>query len=138
MGRTIKLKKYEDIINEEEAASAITPGALIELTSAGTVQNHSTADGAAATILAVEDELQGGTIEDAYAEGDKVRAWYVQPGEEALVLIDSAFDPDVGAYLQSDGAGKLKAHDTGEAIFQVIGDKQIDDSDNHRVPVRRV
>lgn len=135
---TIKLKKYQDIINEEEAASAITPGALIELTSADQVQHHSTADGAASTILALEDELQGRTIANNYAADDRVQAWYVQPGEEALVLIDAAHDPAIGDYLQSNGDGKLKAHGAGEAIFQVVGDKVIDDSDNHRVPARRV
>ena len=40
MPNTIKLKKYQDIINEYEAEAAITPGMLIELTSSNTVQAH--------------------------------------------------------------------------------------------------
>lgn len=136
--KTIKLKKYGDIVNEEVAAETITPGALVELNSSGNVQNHSTADGAAATMIALEDELQGNTIEDDYSADDPVQVWYVQPGEEALILVGSGYDPAVGDYLQSNGDGTFQAHGSGEAIFQVVETKQIDDSSNHRVLARRV
>lgn len=136
--KTIKIKKYEDIINEEVAAATITPGAVVELTSAGKVQPHSTADGPVSVMLALEDELQGNTIEDDYAADDRVQVWAVQPGEEALVLIPSSLSPDIGDYLQSNGDGKCKAHGAGTAIFQVLEAKQIDDSSNHRVRVRAV
>lgn len=136
MSNTIKLKSYLDIENEETAAEAITPGALCEITSGDEIQNHSTAQGVAAPIVALEDELQGKTIADNYASTDKVKAWYVAPGEEVLVLITGA--TNIGDYLESVGDGTVQTVTTGSAIFQAIGDQQTDDSNNTRVPARRV
>src|SRR5690554_6735026 len=103
--KTIKLKKYTDIINEYPAGLSATllPGALVQLTPLGTLQNHSTAGGPAATLVPLEDELQGRTTRHAYTAGEPVQVWYVTPGEEALMLVDSAYDPAIGAYLQSAG-----------------------------------
>jgi len=100
---TIKLKKYQDIIEEYEAASTIVPGNLLEITSAGKVQNHSTAGGEANAIFALEDELRGQGIEDDYAAGDRVQCWVAQRGEIVYArLADSK--------LESAGNGCLKAH----------------------------
>lgn len=135
---TIKAKRYHDIVNEEEAASAITPGQLVELLADGTVQAHSTAGGNAARRVALENELEGGTVEDDYAAGDQVFVWEVAPGEEVLVAIESADDPSPGTRLESAGNGNTTIADTGEELFEVIGDKVIDDQNNHRVPARRI
>src|SRR5690554_5985241 len=131
--RTIKLKRYQDIVNEETAAGSILPGSLVEITPNG-VRNHNTAAGIAATMFALEDELQGKTTRDEYAEGDKVQVWYAQPGEEVLAVVGSSFDPAVGAYLESAGDGTLRAvtaagEETaaGFPVAQVIGEKIEDD-----------
>ena len=42
---TMKVKKYSDNVEELVAAAAITPGMLVEVATAGTVQAHSTAGG---------------------------------------------------------------------------------------------
>ncbi|MEX0610308.1 MAG: hypothetical protein WD016_02970 [Balneolaceae bacterium] len=136
--KTIKQKSYSDIQNEYEAAGAILPGALVELTATGKVQNHSTAGAKTGTILALEDELQGNTTRDAYATEDRVQTWYVQPGEEGLALIAELDDPAIGSHLESAGDGTLTIVDAGEALFEVIGAKIIDDQDNHRIPVRAI
>ena len=136
--RTIKLKKYTDIINEYEAAAAFLPGHVLELTSDNQVQKHSTAGGPSACMFALEDELQGKTTRDAFAAEDRVQVWHVQPGEEVLALIASAFDPAIGALLEVAGDGTLRAVAAGVAQFQVIAAKEVDDEDNHRVAVRRI
>ena len=71
MANTIKLKKYSDIIEEYAAASEIYPGMLVELTAEGKVQAHSNAGQNAEKIFALENELEGKGIDDAYAEGDR-------------------------------------------------------------------
>lgn len=137
--KTIKLKKYEDIINEYEAGGTVLPGALLQLTADNTVENSSAAGDKAPALFALEDELQGKTTRQSYSENDRVQTWYVQPGEEVLALVDSGFDPDVGTLLEPGTGGQLRAHDAGTAQYQVIGSKFVDDDDsNHRLPVRRI
>lgn len=135
--RTIKLKKYTDIINEYEAAGTILPGSVIALDSDGNVVVNATAGGPAATLVALEDELQGNTTRDAYASGDKVQCWYVTPGEEFLALVDT-IDPAIGDLLEVHDDGTLQASAAGHAQFVVLAAKFEDDDSNERIAVRRI
>lgn len=107
--QTIKLKKYTDIINEYNAVAAITPGWLLELTSAGKVQANSTAGIQCTKVFALEDELQGKTIDDDYAIAAPVQCWYATPGEEVFAWLANGEDVAIGAKLVSNGDGQLKA-----------------------------
>jgi len=107
---TIKLKKYVDIIEEYAAAAAITPGMILELTSAGKVQAHSTAEGNWFRLIALEDELQGNDIDDAYAADDRVQVWIPVPGEEGYAILADGYDVDIGDELASNGDGYLREH----------------------------
>ena len=107
---TIKLKKYLDVVNEFTAtAVAITPGMLLELTSAELVQAHSTEGGPVLPMFALEDELQGKGITDDYAVSAKIQVWTAVRGEEVYALLADGEDVAVGDFLISDGTGKLKA-----------------------------
>lgn len=136
--KSIKLKRYNKIVNENDAAESITPGALIELDSNGEYQNHSTADGPASATFALEDELQGNSVKDDYASGDPVQGGTFQPGDEVLALVASSYSPTVGEYLTSAGNGNLQARGgSGDAIAVVINsNKEVDDNNNERVRVR--
>ena len=57
MGKSIKLKDYVGVMNEAVAAKTITPGMLLELTSAGKVQAHSVEGGDAMPMIAFENAL---------------------------------------------------------------------------------
>lgn len=107
---TIKLKKYTDIINEYQAAAAITPGMLLELTTAGKVQAHSSAGGNALPYIALENELEGEGIDDAYAADDQVQVWVGTRGEEAYMILADGENVSIGNYLESNGAGYLQKH----------------------------
>jgi hypothetical protein len=107
---TIKLKKYGDIIEEYEAAAVITPGNLVELYSANKVRNHSTAGGNAKAMFALEDELQGKGIEDAYAAGDRVQVWVAQRGEIVYARLSDGESVTLGDFLESAGNGCLRKH----------------------------
>jgi hypothetical protein len=146
---TIKLKKYQDIIEEYTAtAVAITPGSLLEVTSAGLVQAHSTEGGPVLPIIALEDELQGNGIDDDYAVSDKIQCWVAQRGEIAYLNVADSETVSQGDELISDGTGKVKVY-TGDAASDEeypqclvgIADDDLDmtDSDDEeigRVPVR--
>lgn len=117
MGKnTIKLKKYSDIIEEYEAAGTITPGMLVELTSAGKVQAHSTAGEFAEKIFALENELEGEDIDDDYASGDQVQCWVAGRGDQVYAVLADGENIAIGDVLESDGNGALQ-----EASAEVAG-----------------
>jgi len=105
---TIKLKKYSDIIEEYEAEAASTPGMLIEMTSSGTVQAHSNAGQTAEKIFALENELEGKGIDDAYAEEDQVQCWVAGRGDQVNAILAGGEDVDIGDKLESNGSGYLQ------------------------------
>lgn len=117
--RTIKLKKYIDIIEERDANADILPGMLVELMSTGKVRAHSSSGGEALTAVALEDELQGKTIDDKYVEDDKVQIWVPNRGEQALMILKAGQVVVVGDNLVSNGDGTLKK--AGSADTEYIG-----------------
>jgi len=122
---TIKLKKYLDVIDEFIAAGVITPGHLLEIDSAGKVVVHNSAGGNVTPLIALEDELQGRTIDDNFAALEPVQVWGAQRGEVAYMLLANGESVAIGDYLESAGDGTLQAHtgDTAGAIFgnQLVG-----------------
>ncbi len=108
---TIKVKKYSDVIEEYTAtAVAITPGMLIEIASATTVQAHSTEAGIVLPMFALEDELQGNGPEDNYAVSSKIQCWIPYRGDIVYAIIEDGTDIAVGDFLESNGAGLLQLH----------------------------
>jgi hypothetical protein len=109
-----------DIDDTLVAVEAITPGMLIELhDDAGALKwgVHDSADTPAARCVALDRiELNDG-VDDAYAEGDLVKAWHMKSGDRFWGLIPSGQNITQGALLQSNGDGKLKAYSTGPGGF---------------------
>ena len=114
---TIKVKKYLDVVIEKEAAAALYPGHLLELTSSNTVQKHSSADTFAVPMFALEDELQGKGIGDAYAAGSKVQVWVAQRGEQVYAVLRDGESVAIGDELSSYGDGTLAK---SESIFESL------------------
>jgi len=105
---TIKLKNYVQIQEEYTAAAAITPGNLIELNSAGTVQKHAGLGKTALVMFAVEDELQGKGITDAYAAGDRVQCWIATRGDIVYATVKASENIVVGDFVESAGNGTVR------------------------------
>lgn len=108
---TIKLKKYLDVIEEYTPAASITPGMLLELTSAGTVQAHSAAGQDAIPYILLENELEGENIDTAITTTDKAQVWVAQRGEIAYMFLAAGENAAIGSYLESNGAGLLQVYD---------------------------
>lgn len=129
---TIKLKKYVDHIEEFVANAAITPGMLIELMSTNKVRAHATADGAVTPkMFALEDELQGNGIADAYSADNPVQCWVCVPGEQVYALLADGENASIGEKLVSNGNGYLKcaSGDSGtEEAFVAIAMEAVDRS----------
>jgi len=107
---TIKVKKYNDVIEEFVAAGTITPGMLVEPTpGAATIRAHDTAGANQMAMFALEDELQGGLISDDYSALDQVQVWVAGRGDMVYGILVTGQNVTAGAYLVSNGDGKLKA-----------------------------
>lgn len=121
MSNTVRLKNYLNVFEEWEAAAALTPGHLVELTSANKVQKHSTAGETAIPMFALEDELQGKEISDDYAADDPVQVWIPTRGDRVYALLANNENVAVGDFLVSNGDGTLKkyvpAEVSGESGF---------------------
>lgn len=117
---TVILKNYASVREEYVAAAAITPGMLIEYTSAGKVQAHSTAGGNALKMIAVEDEFQGKEIGDAYAANDLVQCWIAQRGDQAQMLLKNGEDITKGDLLESAGNGYVQKHTSDEGSAPIL------------------
>jgi hypothetical protein len=120
MSNTILLKG-RGIRKEAVAGGAITPGHLLTLDAAGELIVHATAGGYAAPLFAVENDLEGKTIDDAYAADDFVQAEYMWQGFEVYALVPaSAAAIVIGDLLESVGDGTLKILATGVAVAQAL------------------
>jgi len=106
---TIKIKKYSDVVEEMKANAAITPGMLVEEMTTGNVRAHATPSGNAIPMFALEDELQGKTIDDAYAQNDQVQVWIPGRGDMVYGLLAVGQNITKGTFLVSNGAGYLTA-----------------------------
>jgi hypothetical protein len=58
--------------------------------------------------FAVEDELQGGSIDDAYAASSRVQVWTPQRGDVVYALLKDGQNVVIGDLLESAGDGTLQ------------------------------
>lgn len=109
---TIKVKKYSDVIEEYVASAAVYPGMLLKLESTGKVKAHDAADQDAFPIFALEDELQGKGIDDAFAANDRIQCWIPNRGDMVYAILADGQKVAIGDNVTSDGNGRLKKHVT--------------------------
>ena len=99
------------VINEalSAAATAISPGYLVEETSAGEVQEHATAAGSAQKLVALTNLPVGGGISDAYGAAETVRFGAFHSGQKVfLKLAATAPAVVIGDTLESAGDGTIR------------------------------
>uniref|UniRef100_A0A6M3IQB0 Uncharacterized protein n=1 Tax=viral metagenome TaxID=1070528 RepID=A0A6M3IQB0_9ZZZZ len=106
---------------EYTCSEAITPGMLCEPgATANTMKKHATAGGAAAAIVAFEDELQGNEITDAYSANNKGIFLHCKPGDRLYMLLANGENAAWGAKLESNGDGYLRVVDADTSAGTVI------------------
>jgi hypothetical protein len=133
MPNSVIFKRFNNpVIDEKDAAGTITPGMLIERTAADKVQAHSTSEGNAIPMFAVEDELQGNGINDNYSADDKVQCWFPVAGERVNAILVDGENVVIGDYLASNGDGYLKKHvadDSGSIQTQAVVGRALEAQD---------
>lgn len=106
--QVIRIASYGTPIKEERAAGGvITPGHLVTINSSNAVVVHPTAGGNAQKAFADVDDMQGRTIDDNYASGDRVHIWFAQPGERVNAILKDGENVVIGDALMSAGDGTL-------------------------------
>lgn len=127
MPNTIILKAM-GIYEEATAAGAIQPGALLEIDANGDVQNHSVAGGRAELMVALEDALQGRTIDDAYAVGDIVSHKLLTIGSKVQAILQDGETAVIGSPLYSNGDGTLVVTDplAGSGVVIAVAQEAVD------------
>ena len=96
---------------EKVPAAAFYPGHLLELTTSDTVQKHSSQNGIVTPpMFAIEDNIQGNTIDTAYATTGRAQVWIPQRGDEVYAVLADGQNVSIGSKLASNGDGTLKIH----------------------------
>ena len=113
---TITLKE-QPVLKEGQASSAINPGHLVEYGGAKELQAQSTAGQDCRRAFALEDDLIGNSVTDAYAADSNVRYGVFNSGAEVLGRVAAAA-PAIAKYdqLEATGDGTLRKITTGTAI----------------------
>jgi hypothetical protein len=115
MSNTIKIKSYVDVQEEYIADAAIKPGNLVKLDSDGKVTVFATNAGMVLPMFAVEDEFQGKTVTDAYAQGDVVQCWIPNRGDVVMGILDKGANVSIGDLLEATDDGTLRKLTTGSS-----------------------
>jgi hypothetical protein len=111
---------------------------LISLNGSGVYVPHAVADGPAARAFAIEDALQGKTIDDNYASGDLVRFIIALPGDHVLGILETGANVADGALLASNGAGLLQVPGAGESAVCVALEDRDGTLDSGSLTARRI
>ena len=76
-------------------------------------------------MVALEDELQGGGIDDTYAAGQPVQVWIPYRGDMFYAIPSGTTNPVAGDLVEagsdSGGAGKVVKHTVGTSTGDVLG-----------------
>lgn len=107
------------IRKEGVASAAITPGHLVEFGGANDLRVHSTAGGNARKAFALENDLVGDGIADAYDTGDTVQYGVFERGAEVYAWLEYTENVAKGAALESSGSGTLQAHTAVGSVVPV-------------------
>jgi hypothetical protein len=110
MRNTVLIKDFTGIREEFVTAAALSPCHLLEITSAGKVQKHSTASGNVTPIIvALEDNMQGNDVADAYGSGAVAQTAILRSGDRVQMILKDGQNVAIGAKLESAGDGTLQA-----------------------------
>jgi hypothetical protein len=113
MANTIVLKGQQNVIRKEaKASAAITPGDLVEFGGTNELRVHSTIGGSARKAFALENDLVGQGIDDAYDANDTVQYGVCSPGCEVYARLAATKTCTKGDFLESAGNGRLQPAST--------------------------
>jgi hypothetical protein len=96
------------IYKEAVPAAAFNPGHLVQYDTAGKFKKHATDGGAGLKMVAIENDLEGEGVSDAYGTSDRARAVVLAPGSEVHMKIKNGENIAKSDLLCSAGDGTLR------------------------------
>lgn len=120
---------------EGVAGGTVKPGHLVALNSDGEIVVHPTSGGPAEALFALEDALQGRTIDTAYAADDVVAIVVAEKGDVVYAWLNVGESVAKGDYLVSNGDGTLQKRSSSEIAVAVSLDT-LNLSDSEHAPER--
>jgi hypothetical protein len=117
--------------DEGEADATIYPGEAVRLAADGcydpeTFDPDTVGKG---LKIAIEDALQGNTVDDAYSDGDILFFYSPLPGDHIQVLVKVGEDIDIGDNLVVEGGGSGKFIEvTPDSSVSVVQLEALEDS----------
>lgn len=106
------------------------PGKLVALDENSKLKLHDDASGQAELNFALEDALQGRTIEDEYKEDELVGYVNCNKGDVVLAWLADGETVDAGDFLESNGDGTLKKGSSGVAVAVALEALDLTESSN--------
>lgn len=116
MAKNTILVKGDPLRKEALAGGTILPGSLLIFSTGTLIENNTAADADAPRMFALENDLIGDGIDDAYASGDQTQYVVPRTGDELYAWLEAAGDVAQGAPLEAAGAGDLQAYTSGRII----------------------
>lgn len=107
--RTIVLKGSPER-QEYKAGGAITPGMLCRLQSDGTIIANPWAGETVPKRIALENDLEGEAVSDAYASAERVQTGVFKSGEEFAALLAFSQTIVIGDHLEPATGGYWQKH----------------------------
>jgi hypothetical protein len=103
------------------AESGIYPGMQVKLDSNGELVKHSTSGGAIGDerMFAMEDQIQGKTVDDVYADDSIVTVIIPYLGCEINMLLLDDEVVEIGDKIMAGGAGQVKENSGGSSILGI-------------------
>jgi len=137
---TVKIKDYLSVQEEHTVGTAFIPGMLLEFDSNAKLKPHTVEGGPAGLMFALEDELQGGGIDDQYVVDDVAQVWLPTRGDMVYAFLASGENVVVGDFLVSAGDGTLKKYNAsagGWIIGQAMENVDLSgESNSGRIQIR--
>ena len=100
------------------AAQTVVPGELVALQTNGTVQRAAAGAALVPIMIAREEDYTGGSIDTAYAAGERCPLWHLKPGDEFYGFVTAAVT--VGAGLEAAAAGQFAPAGTNPRLVQAL------------------
>lgn len=89
--KVVAIGHTRGLVKEADAYEAITPGHFVELRSDAKVQKNSVASTSNQPLkVALENDIFGKGLDDAYAAGDRVKYYMPLSGDEVQALVAAA------------------------------------------------
>ncbi len=117
--RTIHLGGPAVQIEKDATAVAVATGLLVEITSTGAYQAHSSSTGKAQPCFAVEDAANNVGYSTAYTASARLQMRIGAPGSTFWAWLASGQNVVIGEHLASNGSGMLTDSDTNPVVFAI-------------------